>query len=303
MHSAKRLQVVTPTLKVVGQPTQLCSQQATEPFQCWLNNDGAVYMAFFRESNGYRLHFPNLADFVVSDDGLHVTLFPREGLSDGTMQHLWLNQVCPLALTRQGHLVLHGSAVEIGECAVAFLGDSGVGKSTLAASFAVTGTRFLTDDGLVLLPESDQWLVTPSHPSLRLWRDSTEALIADDAARADAVTFTDKARFLAGSNMSFCGDSRPLRAIYVLGDEDGTEAQATPLRSTESLLACVQNSFLLDVGAREALAQQFESLSELTTRVPCFNLTYPRRYEELPRVRGFIEQHVSTQNNVASATA
>ena len=294
---------MTPTLIVADEAAKLCAPHNTAPFQCWFNDDGAVYLAFFRDESSYRLRFPDLADFVVSDDGSRVTLFPQEGLSNGTMEHLWLNQVYPLALSLQGHVVLHGSAVEIGCGAVAFLGDSGVGKSTLAASFAVNGTRFLTDDGLLLLPEGDQWLVTPSHPSLRLWRDSTEALIGDDAAKAAAVTFTDKARFLAGSNISFCSDSRPLRAIYLLGDEDGTEAQATPLRSTDSLLACVQNSFLLDVGAREALAQQFESLSALTTRVPCFSLTYPRRYEELPRVRGFIEQHLSTQNDVARATA
>ena len=65
------------------------------------------------------------------------------------------------------------------------------------------------------------------------------------------------------------------------------EAQATPLRSTDALL-CVQNSFLLDVGAREALAQQFESLSALTTQVPCFSLR-TRVDMRVAQVRGFIQ--------------
>jgi hypothetical protein len=62
---------------------------------------------------------------------------------------------------------------------VAFLGESGRGKSTLAASFATEGTRFLTDDGLLLEWVGGHCMIVPSHPSIRLWEDSQEALISD----------------------------------------------------------------------------------------------------------------------------
>jgi hypothetical protein len=47
---------------------------------------------------------------------------------------------------------------------VVFAAESGRGKSTLAASFAVNGFRFLTDDGLVLEPAGEGYAVLPSHP-------------------------------------------------------------------------------------------------------------------------------------------
>jgi serine kinase of HPr protein (carbohydrate metabolism regulator) len=91
-------------------------------------------------------------------------------VTSATVEHLYLNQVLPLALSRQGKLVLHGSAVDIGGQGVAFLGESGRGKSTLAASFATEGTRFLTDDGLLLEWVGECCMIIPSHPSIRLWQ-------------------------------------------------------------------------------------------------------------------------------------
>ncbi|MBK8358824.1 MAG: hypothetical protein IPL15_07500 [Comamonadaceae bacterium] len=139
-------------------------------------------------------------------------------MTSATVEHLYLNQVLPLALSRQGKLVLHGSAVDIGGQGVAFLGESGRGKSTLAASFATEGTRFLTDDGLLLEWVSDQCMILPSHPSIRLWEDSQDALVSDSATVAPAVSFTTKSRFLAGPGIPFCDEAWPLQRVFFLGD-------------------------------------------------------------------------------------
>ena len=131
----------------------------TEPFQCWFNIGRAVYLTF--RTSSYRLRFPDWRTSSCPTTGRGSRCF-RKGLSNGTMG-TWLNQVYPLALSLQGHVVLHGSAVEIGCGAVRVLRRFWRhGKSTLAAGFAVTGTRFATDDGLLLLPEGDQWLVSPN---------------------------------------------------------------------------------------------------------------------------------------------
>ncbi|MDP2163238.1 MAG: hypothetical protein Q8K21_03295 [Hydrogenophaga sp.] len=98
------------------------------PFHEWRLPDGTSWTLFFRHASGYRLRFPGLADFDISTDGLVVQGHPVPGSSDDTLQHLYLNQVLPLALSRQGKLVFHAGAVETPAGAIAFMGVSGRGK-------------------------------------------------------------------------------------------------------------------------------------------------------------------------------
>ena len=98
---------------------------AVEPFHAWTFPDGALWTEFHRAGGGYLLRFPNLADFQVSADGRNVTCFPVPEVSEATVRHLYLNQVLPLALSKQGHLVFHASAVEVAGGALAFVANSG----------------------------------------------------------------------------------------------------------------------------------------------------------------------------------
>ena len=102
----------------------------------------------------------------------------------------------------------------------AFLGKTGMGKSTLAASFALRDASFLTDDALIVEETEDGCLVQPSHPSLRLWADSKAALIDPDTPEAAAISYSTKARLLAGEALAFNGEPQRLLAAYVLARED-----------------------------------------------------------------------------------
>ena len=137
---------------------------AMAPFHEWAFPDGTLWTQFYRTEAGYLLRFPGLADFDVSADALGVTCHPAPGASEATSQHLYLNQVLPLVLSKRGKLVFHASAVEVAGGAVAFVAESGRGKSTLAASFAINGCRFLTDDGLVLEDCGAGYQVSPAIP-------------------------------------------------------------------------------------------------------------------------------------------
>lgn len=261
-------------------------------FHEWLISDGTVWTAFHRLGDKYYLRFPEIADFELSQDGRRVQGWPVPGVSDINIQHIYLNQVLPLALGKQGKLVLHGSAVEIVEKSIAFIGESGRGKSTLAASFATSGFPFLTDDGLLLEHLGDQYHVIPSHPSIRLWNDSEDALIGKNVISAPAVSFTNKARFMAGRDVVFCDNPRELCRVYFLGEGSESEVQFHPMKPAEVLINLVKNSFLLGADDSEVLAFHFDQLSRLSILPIFYGLEFPRRYDDLPRVRESIIQHV-----------
>ncbi len=267
------------------------------PFHQWMMHQGtAPWCQFFKSDDGYLLRFPELADFTVSLDGCHITTVPVPGVSQPTIEHLYLNQVKPLAFSRQGKLVLHGSAVEIDDFAVSFLGSSGKGKSTLAANFAAHGSRFLTDDCLQLSKVANGYHIHPSHPSIRLWQDSFDAVAPSSAVIALPVDYTPKLRLLADDVFSWCGEERPLQGIYVLGGDDVAETSITPVQGQDAMLALVKNSFLLDIDEREMLKHHFAELADLSRNQLFFRLDFPRSYLGLAEVRNSIINHARRLN-------
>lgn len=279
------------SLRFTPHPARPQAAPAQPAFNTWHAPDGSVWTAFHRVPEGYLLRFPALVDFLVSADGRCIDAWPVPGASEATVDHLYLNQAVPLALSRQGKLVLHASAVEIDDGAVAFLGVSGRGKSTLAASFATHGQRFLTDDGLLLDWQGATPVAAPSHPSIRLWEDSQAAVMAAGAKAAPAVDYTSKTRFLAGPQVAYCDAPRPLRALYLLGDAPVAAPHVVPVRPAVALMNLVRNSFLLDIEAHAMLAAHFEDISRLANLPIHHQLDFPRRYEALAEVRDAVVRH------------
>jgi hypothetical protein len=251
----------------------------------WPMPDGGVFLALFRTGHGYLLRFPGFAEYEVSEDGACVDCYRSEDLPDAAAEHLYLNQVLPLVLARRGMLVFHASAVEVEGVAVAFAAASGRGKSTMAAGFAVDRHRFLTDDSLVLEDDGDGYLVLPSHPSIRLWSDSEQALLPSGAPQAPALPFTPKSRFLAGDEIPYRDSAIPLGRLCFLGDGSATELRIDALTPADAFTELVRHSFLLDLEDPALLASHFDRVTRLARLPIFFRLDYPRRYEMLPRVR------------------
>ncbi len=275
------------------QPIRPLASQPLPSFHQWHLPDGTLWLQFYRIPSGYLLRFTDLADFEVAVDGQTIACWPSAAISDSTIQHLYLNQVLPLALGQQGKLVFHASAVEIGEVAVAFMGASGRGKSTLATSFATNGFRFLTDDGLIVEPHDGHHYVQPSHPSIRLWQDSEAALISQNAIKAPPVQFTAKARFLSGDGIVFCPQPRPLQQIYFLGAGKAEQFVCQRINPAVAFIELVKHSFILDVEEPTLLSNQFAALSDLIQQIPCYHLDYPRCFATIAAIRQALINHIT----------
>jgi hypothetical protein len=269
---------------------------AAEPFHTYIVEDGTVWTEFYRNETGYLLRFPDLADFEVSASGKSVAAYPAPGTDEVTLEHLYINQVVPLALSRQGRPAFHASVVTVPGGCVAFLGKTGMGKSTLAASFALEDAAFLTDDALII-DENDGIRAMPSRASLRLWEDSVEALMPRDAPQASAISYSSKARVLAGNSLRFANEPIPLLAAFVLESNDAKEIAIEPLTGSGRHMAWVGNSFLLDVQDKDLLARHFDWTHRISNQVATFSLDYPRDYGILPQVRDAVRRQAQTPGN------
>ncbi len=267
------------------------SKLATTPFHYYTVDDDTVWTEFHRSGDGYLLRFPELADFEVSADGKEVVAYPANDDDDATVEHLYINQMVPLALSRQGRPTFHASVVTVPGGVIAFLGKSGMGKSTLAASFALNGSSFLSDDAL-LIEETDLGCqVQPSHPSIRLWEDSVAQLVDESSSTSIPISYSTKARLLAGDALTFSPEPQQLLAAYELQSDDATKIEISPLSGLDRHMAWVQNSFLLDIEDSDLLKQHFDWTHRISSAIPTFALDYPRDYGILPEVRDAIQNH------------
>jgi hypothetical protein len=79
-------------------------------------------------------------------------------------QRFLIGQVLPLAAAIRGYEILHASAVCIDGRAVAFLGDSAAGKTSLATNMLLEGADFLADDALALEARDGVVVAHPGPP-------------------------------------------------------------------------------------------------------------------------------------------
>ena len=286
------------TMLTMGEP-RAQAQLAEQPIQEWVQPDGSVWAICHRVPAGYVMRFPGFADCEITRDAGAVVCHPVAETGQQTLEHLYRNQVLPMVLGRQGALTFHGCAVEINSRAAVFMGQSGLGKSTLALSFATNGFRFLADDGLVIDDAGDEVNVVPGHPSIRLWHDSKDALAPRDADEAAGLTYTSKCRINAGRSIVFCDQPRQLSAVYFLEDEAVEDVQLERIKPADALIRWVQHSFLLDVEDSDLVATHFERITKLATNIPCYRLDLPRRYEQLPNVRQVIADNVCSDTEAA----
>jgi hypothetical protein len=278
---------------------QLCAEPKDLSESCtWLNHwcslDGTIWLAFGRLEAGYLLRFPELADFVVSTDAHAVYCYPSVDIPLETVRHLLLNQVIPIVLSHLGQLVLHASACATPQGAVAFMGMTGAGKSTLAASFGLRGLPVLTDDCLLVEEQDGVMMSVPSYPGLRLWPESITALFEHEPLLQPVAHYTEKKRLLfAQKNLN---GSVLLSSVYVLEQpkamEDVISVTITPLAASEALLEIVKHTFQLDSTDRTRLGRAFRQYERLAKCVPFFRLAFPRQYASLSTVNVAILNHL-----------
>ena len=123
-----------------------------------------------------RYRIAGVATFLV-EAGRRVTVQPEMDPAAPDVGLVLLGSVFGMLCHQRSLLPLHAGCVEIDGRAVAFAGQSGVGKSTLTAAFARRGFPVVADDVTVVdVAGRDGMMVLPAFPRLKLWRDTLDGL-------------------------------------------------------------------------------------------------------------------------------
>jgi hypothetical protein len=253
--------------------------------------DGRLWSRVLGTPDGtYVLEFPGLIEFGIDPARRTVELVDQPGLADSTRCHLVIDQLVPHLVSLGGHLVLHASAVAIRGRAVAVIGTSGAGKSSLAAAFVQRGHRLLADDYLLLREHEGAYLATAAYPGLRLWGDSAAFFGGDPDALSPVADFHDKRRLpVAGDEP----DPMPLGAVIALGYEPEPAAPdclLEPLEGRDAFMVLYRQAFREERAGRAVQEADLDRFSRLAAAVPVLLMEHRRSYDALPHVLDTIER-------------
>ncbi|WP_236848706.1 hypothetical protein [Candidatus Thiodictyon syntrophicum] len=231
-----------------------------------------------------------LADFLVRPAAGAVECHPLSAANPSDVRHFLLNQVLPRLVGYRSPLVLHASAILTDLGAIALVGPSGIGKSTLAASFGTCGEAIvLADDAVRIADDGTGARLIGAYGAYRLRPDSVGALrlsgsLGPQLSRGKSI--------LTAQRVPGTREARsPLAAVFILQSSapGGAAITAFPMSGVASVLALISHAFFLDPGQKSLIRRQFEAVS-LLVRTGCrvYLLNYPRQFGLLPQVRASI---------------
>jgi hypothetical protein len=214
---------------------------------------------------GYRLYARHFGLARISPSGDEVVCAPPDE-EPWSWQRFLVGRILPWAAVLRGHEVLHASAIVLRDRVVAFVGETGTGKTSLAVHLVARGLGFFTDDVLALELRDG---ALRAHPGAAI------ASVRD--AERDSIPQASWARLgtvLGHSGKTYVEVPRadaplPLGALCFL--DRGEMSGIAPIERLDPRLL-LASTFVLGVQTPARLLNQLDVCSAIARDVPVFRL-------------------------------
>jgi hypothetical protein len=210
-----------------------------------LNAPLARERSFEANDTEFLLRLDGVATYYAHD-GIEVVIAPEQGAPELDVRSYLMGSLFAVLCHQRELLPLHASAVATEDGAIAFLGSSGAGKSSLAAFLARGGYRVLADDICVVDPGAPKdRRVLPVAPWLKLWSATLEAMGEPSGGLARVFSNDEKYRYTLDEQQTETG----LRELIVLerSEADGEVSfdRLTPAQAMQAVLDFTYQGWLV----------------------------------------------------------
>jgi hypothetical protein len=230
----------------------------------------AWYTATSTDSD-YRLRFRNCGEFVLSSDLSEVRVRRDPNGRTELLPILMAGTVSAFLLALRGETVLHASAVGVDGSALAFVGQSGRGKSTIAALLCVDGADLVTDDVLTVDPG----------PPVTCRGSASELRLRAGAASIAHTTPDASTRATADERLALASDHAPLEPLPLAAivipapSRTATEVEIRRVPATSALFGILSFPRIHGWRRPDILSRDFTTLSQVVNTVPVYDVTIP----------------------------
>lgn len=222
---------------------------------------------------------PDVLSYFSVAHGREIVIAPLPGIEAGKVRGILLGMLMAALLRQRGILSLHACCVARDGRAVAFVGDTGWGKSTLADVFHRHGYAVLNDDVLGLDTAARPVTALPGYPQIKL-RPNPNAEAHRDFGALPAL-YEGSRRRVYQARRDFPSAPIPLAKVYLLLGTPAPEHAIEDVPRQQAFLELVYHTRMK--GWFKAPAYQkrhFEQCKELLAHVPVARLLRERTDEE-----------------------
>jgi len=245
--------------------------------------------------------FWNIVGKFLVRHGKEIIIDPVPEVDERAIRLPLLGTILAVLLHQRRYFVLHASAIAVDGGVVAFLGDKGQGKSTMAATLYSRGHNLVADDTVALdLSDLNNPTVLPGFPQFKLWPEAAASSLGDNPeALPQLVSGYDKrARRIVER---FSQQPLPLKHLCVLSR--GSAPALQPLPPQEAIVQLITNSYVARFGNQllqgVAAVTHLKQCTSLIEKVPVSYLERPRSLELLPEIAQLVEVRLARDNQLA----
>ena len=199
-----------------------------------------------------------------------------------------LGVVMAVLLYQRGLYILHASTAAIGGTALAFLGDSGAGKSSTFATLLAQGFVGVADDLTAIQLSSQRATVFSGVPKMKLSNEVANALnLSDSCSHSDNESLFS---FLSSTQST----SFSLSHLYIL--EYGPDFAIEPVSRQQAIVQILRYSGLKSIlDVRDRI--QFKQAARLANCVHVYQLQRPRNLQQLPKMAKLLKNHIRSTHS------
>jgi hypothetical protein len=234
------------------------------------------------------LHFKNIAKFILSN-GQEIIVLPAPYADNRSIQQYLIGTVMAVLLYQRGHLVLHASAININGLAVAFMGETNYGKSSLAALLNSEGYSVLSDDVTALskVKNIKKFMTLPGFPYVKISSEIAEYLNFKSGTRLAYKSLKNKNILRVKNN--FSKQPVPLNHVYILGESPSIDI--FPMSKRDAFVEIIKNSYPTRM-YQSGGVDHFNLCSDMANNISFFKLTFPRSINALQDIGRAIKNHI-----------
>lgn len=221
--------------------------------------------------NEFLLEVDQIARYYVKN-GCEIRVETSTNHADKEVRLFLLGSAFGSLFLQRGLLPIHGSAIKFGNSACIFSGVSGVGKSSIAATFVLKGFQLLADDICVI---DNKLSVAPGFPHMKIWKDILDSL----KIRTEALTEIrpEIKKYHMPVDYGFYNDSLPLSKIFIITTKNTPGYDVQELKGLQKFNAVKSNTYRYRfVGGLEKQLDHFQILNKLLPEIKVYKVSRPQ---------------------------